>query len=329
MPNPQPPEIVHRPFDLYKLRAFVAVARELSYYRAAATFPLSPSSLAGHVKDLEAALGVKLLQRAGKRLVLTAPGDALLDYAGKFERLVAETYDALAAVGEGRQGSVHLLADTAVGSFILPPALGRFRELHPLLDVVLGIHNRRQVEEELLAGRADLAVMGRVPEDDVLTAQAFLPNNLIVVAPANHPLVGKAPRLSDIAAETFLVREVGSGTRATVERFFASHHFEPRIGMQLGDIEAIKQLVMGGHGLSVLPEMAVRAEIAAGLLAPLSVEGFPIRRRWFVVHPRGRQLSPAAEALRQFLLDWASTASEGVMPENTWTSEGAQPVTPA
>ena len=156
--------------------------------------------------------------------------------------------------------------------------------------------------QRLANNQDDLYIMGQPPEQLDVLSEPFADNPLVLVAPPGHPLVGKkriAPtRLRD---EPFILREPGSGTRLTTEKFFATHGITLKNRLEVGSNEAIKQTVAGGLGLAVLSAHTVTAELALGELVQLDVKGFPLIRRWHVVVPRGKRPSAAARAFREWL----------------------------
>jgi len=125
----------------------------------------------------------------------------------------------------------------------------------------------------------------------------------VIIAPPDHPLAKQrsiSPR--EIATQTILMREVGSGTRLLAKRFLAQHGIEPRIGMEIGSNETIKQAVMARLGIGFISAHTIAAEIDDGRLAILDVAGLPEIRQWFVVHPATKRMMPAASSLRDFLV---------------------------
>jgi DNA-binding transcriptional LysR family regulator len=126
----------------------------------------------------------------------------------------------------------------------------------------------------------------------------------VVIAPPAHPLARKKRiPVQELAAESFLVREAGSGTRGAMERFFAAKGLEIRTSMEMSSNEAIKQAVQAGLGLGILSLQTLEMELALKRLAVLKVEGFPIMRHWYIVHRTDKRLSPVAQAFKTFLLD--------------------------
>jgi LysR family transcriptional regulator, low CO2-responsive transcriptional regulator len=135
----------------------------------------------------------------------------------------------------------------------------------------------------------------------------------VIIAPPNHPLADRhAIALEQLAAEVFVIREPGSGTRLAMERFFAEHAFAPRLGMQMTRNEAIKQSVRAGLGLSVVSLHTIELELETGRLKVLDVEGFPLERQWHLVYRKGKRLSPAARAFRDFVVSEATAIAAPV-----------------
>lgn len=207
----------------------------------------------------------------------------------------------LAALQGVERGSVKLAILTTV-KYTVPKLLGGFCAAHPGIDVAMVLGNREKLLQRLANNEDDLYIMGQPPEQMDVLSEVFADNPLVLVAPPDHPLVGKrriAPeRLKN---EPFILREPGSGTRLTAEKFFANHGITLKNRLEVGSNEAIKQTVAGGLGLAVLSAHTVTAELALGELVQLDVKGFPLIRQWHVVVPRGKRLSAAAQAFRQWL----------------------------
>jgi DNA-binding transcriptional LysR family regulator len=290
---------------LRQLRVFCTVARLLSYTRAAGELGCQQPTVSALVAELERITQLTLLEQWGKRLTLTDEGR--LFYAHAQHVLAAEdeirrTALELRSAGTVDHASLHVAADTTVGTYVLPRLLGLFRKLQPTITLHLRVANRAEVRTILLAGDADLAIAGRPPMVDGLESEPFLHNPLVVVASPSHPLAQQHQiSLRRLAEETFLLREVGSGTRAAVEELFEVAGLPLKIGMVLGHIEAIKQTIAAGLGVSVLSEVAVRREVQQGTLAILPVEQFPLQRRWYIARLVTNPLTPSVANFMAFL----------------------------
>jgi DNA-binding transcriptional LysR family regulator len=289
---------------LRQLQVFTEVARRLSFVRAAEALHLSPPAVTMQVKDLEAAVGLTLFEREGRRVSLTTGGEYLLVYARRVLSALKDAEDAMARLKHVEVGRLDIgLVSTA--KYFVPHLLARFREEHPGIELRLQVSaNREQLLNLLRGNEIDLAVMGRPPRDIASRAEPFAAHPQVFVAPPGHPLtrVGSvAP--SELDGAPFIAREPGSGTRKHMEDFFEARHITPRLAMEMPSNESIKQAVMAGMGLSFLSLHTIGLEVRSGLLAIVPVEGTPILRTWNVVHLAGKTLSPAAEALRYFILE--------------------------
>src|SRR6266516_1850722 len=280
---------------LCQLRVFCTVARLLSYTQAAVELGCQQPTVSAMVAELERATQLNLLEQRGKHLTLTDEGRELYAHA---QQVVAAADEAWWAMAERRGAAMtervplRVAADTTVGTYVLPRLLGAFHQRHPSVALHARIANRTAVRAYLLAGEADLVIAGRPPEVDGLMAEPFLANPLVAVASPAHALVGHSQLpLARLAEEMFLLREVGSGTRAAVEELFEVAGVPLKVGMVLGHVEAIKQAVAAGLGVSVLSELAVKHEVQYRTLAILDVEQFPIQRRWYIARLAKRPLN--------------------------------------
>jgi DNA-binding transcriptional LysR family regulator len=291
-----------RHVTLRQLRVFEAVARHLSFSRAAAELHLTQPAVSMQVKSLEGEAGLPLVEQIGKRIHLTEAGRELRARAHTIARELEAAEGALDAMRGLTYGRLTIgLVSTA--KYFAPALLGRFLKAHPGVTVKLDVDNREAMISLLAGNQVDLAIMGRPPHNVETVAEAFAPHPHVVIAPPEHPLAGKHHiPLERLAAETFLIREPGSGTRGLLERLFAEHKLALTVGMEMASNETIKQAVIAGLGISLLSLHTVGLELATRRLATLDVVGLPIVRNWYVVHLARKRLSPVAQALKAFLL---------------------------
>ncbi len=296
--------------NLQQLRTFRVVAQQRSYSRAAQLLYLSQPGVSLQVRALEQSIGMPLFERSGRQLRLTEAGVALLDYADRILSLVDESQQALEELGNARRGIVRVAASTTAGIYIVPRALGGFHHQNPGVRLTLDVVNRFSVAERLLRDEVEVAVMGLIEDAHDLQVEPFLPNELVVIAPPRHPLARrKVVTVADLANETLLLREQGSGTRTDIERMFAKGQLSMKLGMELRSSGAIKQAVAADLGIAIIPLHAIELELLAKRVVTLNVEGFPIRRDWSIARRAGRRLSAAANALWDYLLLYRDEAS--------------------
>jgi DNA-binding transcriptional LysR family regulator len=291
-----------RRLTLRQFRIFEAVARNLSFSRAAAELHLSQPAVSMQVKGIEAILGLPLTEQIGKKIYLTDAGREVLHASQSITARLDDLQSNLAQLRGAASGRLNL-AVTSTANPVAAGLLARFRGQHPGVAIHLAVGNRAEVLQQLAVNRVDLAIMGQIPAGLELEATHLTDNPLGVVAPASHPLAGKKRiPVARLATETFLVREAGSGTRGAMERFFAERGLDVHASLEMTSNEAIKHAVQAGLGLGVLSLQTLELELALKRLVMLDVEGFPIMRHWYVVHRVDKRLSPVAQAFKAFAL---------------------------
>jgi DNA-binding transcriptional LysR family regulator len=286
-----------------QLRVFAEVARQGSVQRAAEALHLTPPAVSMAVKEVEHQVGLSLFDREGRRLSLSTAGEYFLVYARRLLATLKEAEDAMARFTRAESGQL-TIGMVSSAKYFLPALLAQFHAEHPAVEVRLKLGGREELVALMRTGEVDLSVMGRPPKDWPNRAEPFAahPHGLIT-APGHAFAQREQVAASALAREPFIVREVGSGTRAALEEYLAHHHLQPLFVMEMNSTEAIKQAVMAGMGVSLVSLHTVGLELANGLLAVPEVEGLPLMRRWNVVNAAGKLLSPAAEAFRYFVLE--------------------------
>jgi DNA-binding transcriptional LysR family regulator len=229
----------------------------------------------------------------------------LLAHARQILQSLKEADEALLNL-KGLRGGRLAVAVASTAEYFAPGLLAEFRKTQPDVRIRLSIDNRDTVSRLLIGNEVDLAIMGRPPAGLDATAVAFAPHPLVIVAATGHPMSQAGSiSLEDLAGETLIVRETGSGTRSAMEEFFLEHAIKPRIGMEMGSNEAIKQAVIAGLGISFISQHTLGLELSAGRLCILKVEGTPVIRQWHLVRHKSKHLTPAFAAFWDFILEFA------------------------
>jgi DNA-binding transcriptional LysR family regulator len=291
---------------LRQLRVFEAVARHLNYSRAAQQLHLSQPAVSMQMKQLEDSAGMPLFEQVGKKIFLTEAGGEMQHYAHSVTQQLKEAAEALAELRDASRGRLQLTI-ISTAKYFAPKFIAKFCRLHPGVTLKLDVCNRATLLERLARNETDLVIMGHPPQGLDLTLQPFALNPHVIIAAPDHPLA-RAHRiaLKRIASETFLLRELGSGTRLLMERVFADRGLAINASMEIGSDETIKQAVMAGMGIGFLSSHTVQLELKARRLVVLDVVGFPIVRNWYIVHRTDKRLSPVARAFKAFLLSETS-----------------------
>jgi DNA-binding transcriptional LysR family regulator len=292
-----------RNVTLRQMRVFAAVARNLSFTRAARELHLTQPAISQQVKLLEEDIGMPLFEQIGRKVHLAPAGVELLRYTEQAMELLRQASESLAAM-RGLKRGVLKLGAVSTAKYFAPSLLSAFTPAYPEVTIKFEVGNREEIIQQLAANEIDMVIMGRPPRELETVAEPFAKHPLVIIASPTHPLASKRRiRLSQLATEYFLIREEGSGTRASMERVFGEREVPFRVSMEVSSNETIKQAVMANMGLSFISSHTVGLELAAGKLVILDVVGLPIVRDWYVIHLRDKVLAPIPAAFRAFLLE--------------------------
>jgi len=286
---------------LRQLRALAATLESGSLTIAARDLGVTQPAITLQLHNLQDLVGLPLTQRTLDGLVATDAGRALLDLDARVKLALDDCIQTLKAIKGISAGRVAIGA-VSTAKYFVPSAIGAFARLHPNVELKLTIGNRTQIIEGLRNFALDVAITGRPPDDIELEKRLIGNHPNIIVAPPDHPLARrKRLTLTDLASDSFLVREAGSGTRLLMQKLMDAAGFRPKIGMEIDSNETIKHAVMAGLGVAFISAHAVDLEIRQGRLAALDVVGLPLIRQWFVVRRVDKHLLPPAQALLEFL----------------------------
>lgn len=289
-----------------QLRLFLALAETGSVSGAARAMHVTQPTASMQLREIGESVGLPLYEVVGRRVHLTDVGVELARTA----RTMAAEWDAFGQKVDGMKGLTRGRLQVAVVStakYFIPRLLGVFCQKHPQIDISLEVLNRDGVVARLRDNLDDFCIMSMPPTDLEIEDDTFLPNPLVLIGPAGHPLAGTADvGLDALKAERFILREPGSGTRMATDRHFARVRFRPARRMELGSNEAIREAVAGGLGVAVVSVHALGEAPAKQGVAVLAVQGFPIASQWHIVHQRGKRLSPIAQVFRDHLVSQAA-----------------------
>lgn len=300
---------------LHQLKVFEATARHGSFTRAAEELYLTQPTVSIQVKQLTKAVGLPLFEQIGKRLYLTQAGQQLLDTCQRVFEGLDQFEMAIADIKGMKQGQLKIAVITTAKYFV-PRLLGPFCQRFPGIDISLKVTNHQNIQERMANNEDDLYIISQTPEQPDLKIHPFLENPLVVIAPKNHPLVGKKNvPIEALNGEQFIMREPGSGTRQAIQSLFDQHNVEVKVRLELGSNEAIKQAIAGGLGISVLSVHTIISEGTTGEFAILDVEQFPIERHWYVANLAGKQLSVVADTFLKYLLEESHAMAQKLLPD--------------
>jgi len=288
--------------NLHHLRVFASVAEEGGFTRAAQALRLSQPAVSKAVRELERDTGMPLFERAGRATRLTAAGEALFARARELFAVERSAEEELRALRGLSGGVLRVGASTTVATYLLFPYLARFREANPGVKLRVASANTRAIARALLERRLDVALVEGPVRHARIEVVPWREDELVLIAPPTHRLAAKRSiELRELSGEPLIVREPGSGTRRVAERALAAHHVSPKVTLQLGSTEAIKQAVAAGLGLAFVSRFAVDEQVQLGRIAAVRVRESALRRMLTELRLRGRAEGPGAAAFRELL----------------------------
>jgi LysR family transcriptional regulator, low CO2-responsive transcriptional regulator len=288
---------------LRQLQVFEAVARNLSFARAAEELHLTQPAVSLQIKQLAQHAGLPLFEQMGKKIYMTEAGREMLAYSHTIMQRIKEAEEVFAALRGASNGQLNI-AVVSTAKYFAPQLLAAFRKRHPNASVKLAVNNREFTVRQLLDNETDLAIMGRPPAEVETIAESFARHPLGIIAAPDHALAHKRRTpLKRLVNETFILREKGSGTRAAMETLFSERDFVYQASMEISSNETIKQAVIAGMGISFLSLHTVGLELSSKRLIALDIAGLPVMRNWFVIHRVQKRLSPLAQEFKTFLLN--------------------------
>lgn len=294
---------IHRYFRhgmLPQMRLLEASARLGSFTRAARELHLSQPAASMQMKKLSETFGVALFEQVGKRIYLTDAGRRVHESCEDLFRVFETLETRLAGLRSAERGRLRLAVSTT-GMCFAPRLLGAFAEVHPGVEISIAAHNRKTLVERLANNEDDLFLFADAPELDDVVAQELLPNPLVVLARDDHPLAGETMiPFERLAGEPFVVREEGSGTRRLMMRLFRERGLTPKLRMELGTNEAIKEAILAGLGIAIMSRYTFGLDPESSRYRCLDVEGFPIENHWYIAYPAGKQITSVTRAFLDF-----------------------------
>ncbi|HLH61255.1 MAG TPA: LysR family transcriptional regulator [Ktedonobacteraceae bacterium] len=285
--------------NLYHLRVFLTVAEHEHITRASEELILSQPAVTKIIQNLEHEVGLELIERHGRRIVLTHAGHLLHRYARRMFALEREMEEALSALKDIESGEITLAANTTTGVYLLPPIVARFRARYPQVTLHINILNSHEIVEQILNWNLDFGLVESDPATlpPGLQVEVFAYDELVMVVAPRHrwsQLDSLEPEA--LRNEELVLREQGSGIREVIEHALFQHGVQVSPLLTIPDNEAIKQMVMSGVGAAILSRLTVQRELAAGNLVHIPINGMELHPQLSLIRRTDKQLSRAAQA---------------------------------
>jgi DNA-binding transcriptional LysR family regulator len=294
-------------FSFRELEIFCKVVELESFSKAAEAVSLVQASVSERIAALEKKIGIRLLDRLGRKVIPTAAGELLHKHATLLLEMKETAQLEIERFTGLKQGEISMGGSTIPGEYILPDLIGRFNKKFPHLSVKLTIADSSEIENRVLEGQLEIGVTGSKSSHANLLCQKLWEDELVLAVPFRHPWARrKSVSLQELHKTPFILREDGSGTLKILEAYLRESGEDGtsalEVSARFGSSTAVKEGIKSGLGLSILSARAIQTEVKAGLLKALKVKGLTMSRNFFLIRNKLRIASPACQAMLEFLL---------------------------
>ena len=287
-------------YTLKQLYSFEAVVRLGGFTSASKELHITQPAVYMQVQQLQENIGAKIFNVNGKKITPTFIGNKIYETAVRAINVVENSKVDIDQSLNPDSGHLQIAVATTANSFV-SRLLSKFKKEYPKMTFYIDVTNRHALLDNLKNNNADLVIMGEPPKNIPLISSAFMKNPLIaIVHPDNELLTKKKISIKDLNKETLLTREIGSGTRITIERFTG---LDFSSDIQINSNEAIVEAVQAGLGIGFVSKHFVNLQLKNNIIKQLDVAPFPIIRQWHIVHHAEAELSPIARRFKQFVID--------------------------
>jgi len=296
--------------DFRQIEAFVYVVRFRSFSKAADAIYLTQPTVSSHIGTLEKELGLKLIDRSGKEIEPTSAGKIFYEYASNLINIRDNAVFTLNKFSKKVEGKVEIAASTVPAEYLLPKLMLGFRNLYNNINFSVDQFDSNQVVNALLEKKYELGMVGTVIENSKLEYHKLAEDKLVLAVPCNKKFSTINPvtlSFEAIRDENFIYRESGSGTRLEFEKIFMKHGISPssiRIAAQFNSIDAIKQAVSQGLGVSIMSYVSIEDYVNFGRIKAFDIEDFDLKRAFYIVTHKKRPLSPVNSVFLKYVMDY-------------------------
>lgn len=286
--------------DLWHLKIFCKVIEQKSFSKAGEAVYISQPTVSSHMRDLEAHLGCRLVDRLSREAIPTKAGILLYSYAKKLIALYDEMESAMSGFQGNIKGNLVIGGSTIPGEYILPGIAGSFAKTYPDIKLSLIIGDTDKIINDTLSGFIELGVVGAAKKDKRIQQEILIDDEMRLIVPSSHKWgKKKSVTIKMLMEEPFIIRERGSGTLKSIERNLNKAGYDINdfnIAAEMGSTEAVRQGIKNQVGISILSTIAVKEDLKAGSLKALAIDGLDLKRSFYLTLSKQRSLSPLSNA---------------------------------
>ncbi len=306
--------------DYDQLASFLEVAKLQSFSRAAEKIYRTQPAVSAQVRLLEQECGEKLFDRSGKKVLLTPAGEILRRYAQKMLDLHKEALQAIAELNQTARGKLHIGANEATCLYVLPKTFARFMQLYPLVQISIYRNFSHKILQKVQEGAVELGIVTLPQTANNMEVIPVFRDEVQVVVPASHPLAkSRSVTVEEVANFPLILPKTGH-TRVLLDRILRDYREHVQISMELASVETIKKFVGAGLGISLISRTYAQAEVAAGLVKLIPLEGLKLYRELGLIYRRDRYLSLPAKVFIEAVRESTKVSNSGP-PRSTVSSK--------
>ncbi|WP_334073298.1 MULTISPECIES: LysR family transcriptional regulator [Paenibacillus] len=288
------------------LEVFMKVVEKENFTKAAEELHMTQPAVSQHIRTLERLVGARLLERNNKHVRMNKAGEIVYHHAKEILALYTRMHDLVDDLAGHASGPIAIGASYTFGEYILPHIIAKLKREYPLIRPSIIIHNTKEITDLVNSYQLDIGIIEGFFNNHQLHSEVVSEDHMVIVASPSHPLLQKDGELhlSELADETWILREEGSGTRQAADHFFEMHNFTPTMIMEFGSTQVIKESVEAGLGISLLSGWAIAKELTNGYIGMLKVGGLPFKREFTLVTSsvyRTKALNTFIETLKEYL----------------------------
>lgn len=288
------------------LEVFIKVVEKENFSKAAEELHMTQPAVSQYIRTLEENIGTRLLERSNKYVRLNKAGEIVYHHAKEIVALYTKMQSLVGDLTNNASGPLSIGASYTFGEYILPHIMARLQVQYPLIYPSIMIHNTKEIIELVNSHQLDIGIIEGQFHEKTLNSEVVSEDQMVIVAPPHHSLLGQKVPLSQLEEETWILREKGSGTREASENLFRQYNFHPKKVMEFGSTQLIKESVEAGLGISLVSRWAIGKELKNEYLGMLNVKELPFKRNFSIItHStfQTKSLKIFIETLRQYMDD--------------------------
>ena len=265
------------------------------------------------IQRLQEFYEMKFVDHIGKKLVLTDAGEVLFEIAEKIFELENQAEESIRDFQQRKRGHIRILSSESFGDYYLPRIIIPFSKAYPLVGITMNILPTEQVVSHTAALNNDLGFISYPVEHNKLLVKEVLKDQLVIIAPSDHPLTHKkklAP--DDLEGQLLIMHEKGSAPRKAIEEYIRRNNLSVKIPLELSSNHAIKRAVEEGIGIALISRKVAREEIEAGRLMAIRLSDPSMTRKFYMIHHKDKYLSESLGNFIEAVFKWTNEYSVGL-----------------